>query len=308
MISCLVGYTGFVGSNLNDSYNFSYVFNSKNIKEAYGLKPDLLVYAGVRAEKFLANQFPDKDLESIKEAFSNIQKIDAKQVVLISTIDVYHDPIDVNEDTLISTDDLQPYGLHRYYLEQWVKDKYENSLIVRLPGLYGRNIKKNFIYDLIHIIPNMLNEKKYKELTSIDDTIKSFYTLQENGYYKCRQLQDNERNELKKYFNDIGFSALNFTDSRGSFQFYNLKNLWNHINIALEHGVQKLNLATEPVKIQEIYEFIKHTQFNNQITSVVPDYDFKTKYAELFHGDKGYIYSKEEVLKDIKGFVEDYKI
>ena len=73
MITCLVGYTGFVGSNLNDSYNFSYVFNSKNIKEAYGLKPDLLVYAGVRAEKFLANQFPDKDFESIKEAFSNIQ-------------------------------------------------------------------------------------------------------------------------------------------------------------------------------------------------------------------------------------------
>ena len=51
----LVGYTGFVGSNIYAKGQFDAVFNSKNITQAFGLQPDLLVYAGLRAEKYLAN-------------------------------------------------------------------------------------------------------------------------------------------------------------------------------------------------------------------------------------------------------------
>lgn len=305
---CLIGYTGFVGSNVIDKFNFTNVFNSKNVQDAYGLNPDVLVYAGVRAEKFLANQFPNKDLENIEEAFENIRKINPKQLVLISTIDIYEKPINVDEDSLISTESLHPYGLNRYYLEQWVEKEYKNALIIRLPGLYGKNIKKNFIYDLIHIIPNLLTLEKFKELYTVDSKIEKYYELLENGYYKCKQLSDNERILAKQYFNDIGFSALNFTDSRGSFQFYNLNNLWNHIEIALENRIHKLNLATEPVFIKDIYKTIKGKEFNNEISSSIPSYNFKTKHADLFQGSNGYIFTKEEVLADIKKFVEGYII
>ena len=41
----IVGYTGFVGSNIVLAHEFEGKFNSKNIKEAYGGNPDLLVYA-----------------------------------------------------------------------------------------------------------------------------------------------------------------------------------------------------------------------------------------------------------------------
>ena len=51
-MKALVGYTGFVGSNIYTSGEFDAVYNSKNIEEAFGTKPDLLVYAGLRAEKF----------------------------------------------------------------------------------------------------------------------------------------------------------------------------------------------------------------------------------------------------------------
>ena len=54
----LVGHTGFVGSNLLESNAFDLCFNSKNITESFGLNPDVLVYSGVRAEKFLANKEP----------------------------------------------------------------------------------------------------------------------------------------------------------------------------------------------------------------------------------------------------------
>ncbi|WMJ89795.1 NAD(P)-dependent oxidoreductase [Anaerocolumna sp. MB42-C2] len=305
MITSLVGYTGFVGSNIAQKNNFTYLYNSKNIESAYDTQPDLLIYSGVRAEKYLANQYPDQDYKLVEEAFENIKKIRAKKVVLISTIDVYKMPVNVDEDTVIDIKNLQPYGLNRFYLEKWIENEYENSLIIRLPGLFGDNIKKNFIYDMIHKIPNLLKEEKYNELRSINSVIDNYYINQNNGFFKCKDLSNEECIILKDYFEKIGFSALNFTDSRGKFQFYNLNFLWEHISIALKENIKSLNLATEPVSINEIYKYITGNNFVNQISSIIPNYDFKTKYEALFRGKTGYIFSKEKVLEDIKLFVEE---
>lgn len=43
MKSALVGYTGFVGSNLAEQFEFTLKFNTKNIAQAFGTTPDLLV-------------------------------------------------------------------------------------------------------------------------------------------------------------------------------------------------------------------------------------------------------------------------
>lgn len=118
----LVGYTGFVGSNLAASHRFSGLFNSKNIADAFGGQPDLLVYAGVPAEMYLANQNPEADLQTILEAEANIQRIDARQVVLISTIAVYPNTHGADEDTIIAEDLLTPYGAHRRMLEAGVEE------------------------------------------------------------------------------------------------------------------------------------------------------------------------------------------
>lgn len=299
----LVGYTGFVGSNILSEHEFEGRYDSKNVKESYGTNPDLLVYSGVPAQKFLANKEPEKDFEIIKNAIHNIKEINPKEIVLISTIDIYKSPIDVDEDSKIDTEDLQPYGYDRYYLEKWVSENIENHLIVHLPGLYGKNIKKNFIYDLIHIIPSMLAEEKYKELIEKDNLIKDYYEKQENGFYKVRTLTEQEEKMLKDYFSNIGFSALNFTDSRGKFQFYNLKYLWSHIQIARENNIEVLNLATEPVSIAEVYKYIKNEDFVNELNKDIPYYNFKTKHDALFNGKDGYIFDKEFILKDIKEFV-----
>lgn len=45
--TALVGYTGFVGSNLCRSASFDFLANSKNVQQLYGVKPDVLIYAGV---------------------------------------------------------------------------------------------------------------------------------------------------------------------------------------------------------------------------------------------------------------------
>ena len=305
----IVGYTGFVGSNICENHTFDGMFNTKNITDAYGKEPDLLVYSGVRAEMFLANQNPEADKALMDEAIENIKKICPKKLVLISTIAVYQNPNGVTEDYEIDASGLTPYGANRLYLERWVEENIEDYLIVRLPGLYGKNLKKNFIYDYIHYIPAMLNEGKYQEFALKEAIIKETYVLQDNGFYKCVvALEDTEkREELKAAFKRVGFSALNFTDSRGTFQYYNLNRLWHDIEIALKNDITKLNLAVEPITIAELYRYLTGQEFVNELPKDIPYFNYLTKYDTLWNGKNGYILTKEDVLEDIKGYVMLFK-
>lgn len=301
----LVGYTGFVGSNIYEKGQIDKVYNSKNIEEAYGLNPDLLIYAGLRAEKYLANNAPDKDMELIYEAEENIRKINPKRLVLISTVDVIKNPINVDESVEIDCDNLQAYGLNRYRLECWVRDNYPDALIIRLPGLYGINIKKNFIYDYINVIPFMLKQEKYEELVQKDNDLSSYYELQQNGFYKCRELGEDEKAVLREKFKRLGFTALNFTDSRNVYQFYPLSRLWDDIQVALENNIRLWHPATEPISAAELYEKLTGEKFCNELSVTPVYYDFRTIYTDIFNGKKkGYICTTEEILDDIYKFVK----
>lgn len=301
----LVGYTGFVGSNLYRNGMFDAVYNSRNIEEAYGTAPDLLVYSGLRAEKYLANNAPEKDMEQIKQAQMNIENIRPKKLVLISTIDVFKIPKDVNEESEIDMNGLHPYGYNRYQLECWVRENYPDALIIRLPGLFGQNLKKNFIYDYIHVIPYMLKEEKMTELLEKDAELSSFYDKLDNGFYRVKQLSEQESGELKTKFKALQFSALNFTDSRSVYQFYPLQRLWNDIRIALKNDIRLWHPATEPVSAGELYYYLTGEEFRNELSGIPADYDYRTIYAEDFGGENGYICSKKGILNEIKKFVED---
>jgi hypothetical protein len=299
----LVGYTGFVGSNIYASAGnkIDAVYNSKNIEEAYNTCPDLLIYAGLRAEKYLANNAPEKDMELILQAEENIARINPKRLVLISTIDVFRIPKNVDEHSEIDTDHLHAYGYNRYQLELWVREKYPDALIVRLPGLFGKNIKKNFIYDFINVIPSMLKADKFEELSERDPELRKYYELQDNGFYKLH-VEEADREQLKGKFQRLGFSALNFTDSRSKYQFYNLERLWDDIQTALDAGITVWHPATEPVSAGEVYEYLTGQTFRNELGGVPADYDYKTVNGTLFHGRDGYICDKNEILEEIKKF------
>lgn len=304
----LVGYTGFVGSNIVEEHNFTGLFNSKNVKEAYGENPDLLVYSGVKAEMFLANKDPEADFATMETAIKNIKQINPKKLVLISTIAVYHNPDNVDEDAEIDENNLAAYGKNRLYLERKVRELYPNALIVRLPGLYGKNLKKNFIYDFIKRIPAMLSEEKYVQLSGFSELIRESYIRQENGFYKCKPLSTVEETELKNEFEKTGFSALNFTDSRGTYQYYNLENLWKDISIALEHDIKLLNLAVEPVTAGDLFYYLTGQEFVNVIDKPVPYFNYKTRHASCFGGQNGYIKTKEAVLEDVKKYISEMRV
>jgi nucleoside-diphosphate-sugar epimerase len=150
-VNAIVGYTGFVGSNLLQYYNFDYFYNSKNFHEAFNKNFDTIFFCGVPAVKWYANKNPEEDSETINQITKILDTVNAKKFVLISTIDVYHDvESELNEDNLIDHTINHTYGKNRFLFEEYIKNRYSNYNIIRLPGLFGKGLKKNIIYDLIH--------------------------------------------------------------------------------------------------------------------------------------------------------------
>lgn len=303
-MKAIVGYTGFVGSNIYEHGDFDAAYNTKNIAAAYGTEPELLVYAGLRAEKFLANSMPERDMQLIAEAERNIERIKPKRLVLISTIDVLKTPVGVDETTPLDESALQPYGYNRAQLEKHVRAAYPDALIVRLPGLFGKNIKKNFIYDYIKRVPSMLKNDKFAELSAVEPGLSDFYAPQDNGFYKCRPLDAEETARLKAILEKVRFSALNFTDSRSTYQFYPLRRLWGDIETALDNGLTLFHPATEPVSAGELYKFLTGEDFVNELSAPPAVYDYKTVHSALFGRSDGYIMGKTEVMREIRDFTE----
>ncbi len=304
-VDFLVGCTGFVGSNLTEQHHFTGLFSSRNISEAFGATPDILVYTGVRSEMFTANKYPDKDREHILAAQENISRIAPKKLVLISTVAVYPETLGVDEDSVIDDSALLPYGANRHALEKWAEENIPDCMIVRLPALFGKNLHKNFIYDLIHEIPSQLTPAKFAELSARAPELEGFYAPNTNGFMKCRDITPDESRTLTQRFRSLGFTALNFTDSRSVYQFYSLANLWAHIQTALTHGLRRINLATPPVSAGEVYRFLTGREFVNELAREPYRYDIRTKHYELFGGHDGYIMSMEQELADIADFVKE---
>lgn len=148
--NALIGYTGFVGSNLLSQSNFDVCFNTTNTDEMRSKSFDTVFCAGVSGTKWLANKNPEEDWRKIGCLLENLRTVQARRFVLISTVDVYAPPLQVTESSPLHPDVLQPYGKHRYQVEEFARSQFPNLHIIRLPGIYGRGLKKNQIYDLLH--------------------------------------------------------------------------------------------------------------------------------------------------------------
>lgn len=149
MTSALIGHTGFVGSNLKRQHAFDDLFNSTDIEQIAGRSFDLVVCAGARAEKWKANADPGGDRSNIECLVSALEQANIGKLVLVSTVDVFLNPIDVDEDSPTPTAGLHAYGRNRRWLEQIATARFD-SLVMRLPGLYGPGLKKNVIFDLMN--------------------------------------------------------------------------------------------------------------------------------------------------------------
>jgi nucleoside-diphosphate-sugar epimerase len=146
----LVGWSGFVGGALQPRVRPVARFRSTDVHELAGADVAEIVCAGAPAEKWRANAQPEEDWANITRLIDALDASSATSCVLVSTVDVYADSRAADEDTPADTAQEQAYGRHRALLEEFVARRFDDRLIVRLPGMFGPGLKKNLVFDLIH--------------------------------------------------------------------------------------------------------------------------------------------------------------
>lgn len=145
----LVGYTGFVGSNLAASHSFDGLFNSSNVQSIRGQSFDLLVTAANRADSHRINAHPESDWREIESLTRTLAQARVEKLVLISTVCVYPGGGRPDERASLQESGLTPYGRNRLRQERILSDQFD-TVVLRLPQLFGQNMSKGIVYDLLN--------------------------------------------------------------------------------------------------------------------------------------------------------------
>lgn len=224
-----------------------------NKTEYQGKSCHVLIFANGNALKFKANQDPFFDFNaSLTSLAEYVHKINYKQFVLISTVDVYDKKSELEttkEDSVINTSSLNTYGFHKLLCENYVRHYCQNYLIFRLPGLVGMGLKKNPVYDFINsekkvmISPNselnLINTRFMAEsifkILDLDIKNEIFNLASKNGL---------KISEISKV---IGFDSQYTEDAKNHVQNY---------QINTEKISKYVDLSTSEQAIQEYYNSI----------------------------------------------------
>lgn len=226
---------------------------------------------------------------------SNINDIDGKEYDLLVSAATYAEMWRINQD---------PKGdLERI-----------DSLIERL-----KHVKtKKFV--LISTVGIYKNPNGADEATPIDTEGLSPYGM--NRYHLEEFIRNNSPSliirlpglfgiGLKKnvIYDLLNNNMVEKINSKGTYQYYNLANIWQDIQVALKNSLDLVNFATEPVTSEEVAtECFKMKTFKQEPPDVKPAYwDMHTKNAAYYGSKSPYLYSKDQVLTDIRTFVNNYR-
>jgi hypothetical protein len=229
----LIGYNGFVGANILKNFNIQKKFNRKNIIKIHKYNFNNLFCAAPSSLKFYANKYPKGDRNNILKLINFLKQVKCKKFILISTIDVYNNKTNSNEDTQIIEKKNCCYGQNRRKLEKFIINKFEDYHILRLPNLIGDNLKKNIVYDIINnknIFSNTDNIQQWYNLKNLKKDLKIIL----DNKIKCINLVSEpfpikmilKKNIFKKKINN--YSRLEYNiKSKYSYLFNNKKYIYS---------------------------------------------------------------------------------
>lgn len=91
----------------------------------------------------------------------------------------------------------------------------------------------------------------------------------------------------------------------GRFQYYDLRDLWAHLELAIAARLPLVNFATEPVTTRDVARAAFDLDFTNEPEGVSSGtYDMRTIHDAVFGGTGGYLYNREVVLEKLANFVQ----
>ncbi|MET1051308.1 MAG: hypothetical protein ABWX65_01590 [Mycetocola sp.] len=254
MRTALIGYSGFVGSNLRSQYAFDDLYNTSNIADIRGQEYDLVVSAGNRADSFRINNNPDEDLADIDGLIEHVSAARIAKLALVSTVCVYPAGGAPNELTPLSDEGLTPYGRNRLHQERVLSSRF-STLVLRLPQLLGDGLRKGIVYDLAN-------------------------------NYRVEHIRPG-----------------------GEFQYYDVRELWAHLEAARAADLSAFNLATPPLTSDVVARECFGIDISGQVPAE-PESPFSAMYtrnmttvhSDVVGGDGPYLYSADDELERIRAF------
>jgi hypothetical protein len=310
--TCLIGGSGFVGGTLRRQTTFSSHFNSKNIFEVQGQNFDTVVCAAAPGSMFEANKFPERDEKKVHDLIRQLSKVQAGRFILISSIAVLRDFAGGDDETTTSFQEELAYGQHRRELESFVENHFPSSLIVRLPALFGRGLRKNFVFDLLNPVPSMLTSNLLGELTSeLDRTLATslngFVSLDAvTGMYKIDRAELNRSNHrlaLEEAIIALGLSSVQFHNPETTYQYYDMRELWSDIQIALEKNLSHIHLVNEPIRASRIHEDLTGRTMP-ATAAPIHNENMQTRFSELWNSKGPYLRDQKTVRSRLKEFFD----
>uniref|UniRef100_A4WZT0 Uncharacterized protein n=1 Tax=Cereibacter sphaeroides (strain ATCC 17025 / ATH 2.4.3) TaxID=349102 RepID=A4WZT0_CERS5 len=309
-MDALIGYTGFVGSHLRRQHDFGALFNSANIGEAAGGRFGTLVCAAAPGSMFTANRCPERDEAAIRGLMDRLAPIRAGLCVLVSSIAVLAE-FDGQDDE--GTDRFQTglaYGRHRRMLEEFCAERFDRCLIVRLPALFGRGLRKNFLFDLLNPMPTMLPRARLDELAGrlpagLRPGLARFYRPDPETDLlvidRAALAASGQRAAHDEAVTALGFSAVQFTHPATRFQYYDMDRLWSDIGLCLGAGLETIHLAPEPLEAGRIHAVLTGREMPAGPARVHRE-DMRTRHAALWGRAGPYIATADEVLAGLQAF------
>ena len=244
----IIGHNGFIGSELKKFIPKPKCYNSSNIDKLKANNIKNLFIAAPSAIKFIALKDIQKDLESVKKLIMNINNTNIKKIYLFATIDAVNFENDFNEN---SNNDLifcNSYGIFRGLLEEFCFKNFDTT-IIRLPIIFNKNTKKNFLYDLKYKKYDFLpNPESKLQFYNIDNLKKDLEIIKKKRIKKINLVS--EPIKVKIIYQKYLTKKIKFNDKK--IIFHNLTSIY------AKHWNKKKFLYKKQDILNDIKNFIQN--------------------------------------------------
>jgi hypothetical protein len=202
-MNALIGYTGFIGSSIARQIEFTYYYNTTNIRDINKYMYDIVIAAAPSGNKRKANANPEQDMAMCMKFIDDVSMVRCNKFVLISTVDVFEKTFN-NPKLEYCTLAHHGYGWNRRYVERNLEKIFGDKLyIIRLPNLFGKGLKKNVLFDLINNkLYSRLNLADVRQWYNVDSIGKDILKVIKRGYKKVNLVSAPIRIEVivKRWF------------------------------------------------------------------------------------------------------------
>ena len=308
--TALIGHTGFVGSTLARQTAVSHRFNSATIDEAAGQRFDTVVCAAAPGSMLEANTAPEAARAKNHALIDQLSRLRADRFILISSIAVLADFAGGDDEGTCAFQTDLAYGRHRRELEAFVEDRFADPLIVRLPALFGRGLRKNFVFDLMNPVPSMLKADRLSELrgaldANLSGLVADLYTPDAaTGLLRLDRdalAYDARRRALEDAVVELGFSATQFHNRATTYQYYEMAGLWSDIGVAQGAGLTHIHLVAQPLQAARIHKALLGRDMPETPARLHRE-DMRTRHADLWGAEGPYQFSANGTLDSLKAF------